>query len=66
MTAAASVVPTDRIRALSPTAEAASRIGTASRIRVGMAAYPMPTPAAHTHDASSSCQGAPIRNSATR
>ena len=38
MTAEAKVVPIERISPLSPTADAASRIGTESRIRVGIAA----------------------------
>ena len=66
MTAAARVVPAERIRPLTPTAEAASRAGTESRISVGMAAYPMPTPAEATQDASSSCHGASIMTRATR
>ena len=66
ITAAASVVPTERIRALRPTADAASRIGAVSRIRVGIAAYPMPTPAEATQEATSSCHGASIRKNATR
>ena len=48
ITAAATVVPTERISALMPTAEAASFMGTASMISVGIAAYPMPTPAEQT------------------
>jgi hypothetical protein len=36
--AAARVVPTDRLSAFSPTAEAASLSGTASMMRVGIAA----------------------------
>ena len=64
ITAAASVVPTERIRALTPTADAASVGGTASRIRVGIAAYPMPTPAEATRHATISSHGELIRKNA--
>ena len=66
ITAAATLVPTERISPLMPTAEAASVIGTESRMRVGIAAYPIPTPADATHEASSSCHGASISSRATR
>src|ERR1700712_5824807 len=57
ITAAATLVPIERISPLIPTAEPASVIGTESRIRVGIAAYPIPTPADATHEATSSCHG---------
>ena len=66
ITAAARVVPTERMRALTPTAEAASLGGTESRIRVGIAAYPMPTPAEATQQATRSCHGELIRKKPTR
>jgi len=66
MTAPATVVPMDRISALTPTAEPASLSGTLSMTRVGIAAYPMPTPAEAMHEASMSSHGASMRNSAVR
>ncbi|GAB3196214.1 hypothetical protein GCM10027062_04950 [Nocardioides hungaricus] len=66
MIAAATVVPTGRISEFRPTTDAASRTGTESRMRVGMAAYPMPTPALATQEATSSCHGASMRRNAVR
>ena len=66
ITAAATVVPTERISALMPTAEPASFIGTASMISVGIAAYPMPTPAEQIREATRTCHGALIRKNERR
>ena len=60
------MVPTERISALTPTADAASVAGTASRMRVGIAAYPIPTPALATRQATISSHGELIRKNPTR
>jgi hypothetical protein len=65
MSAPAIVVPTDRMSELTPTEDEASVGGTLSRMRVGMAAYPMPTPAPAMHEAIMSCQGSLVMNTAS-
>src|SRR5699024_4465100 len=66
MTAPATVVPIERISALTPTPAPASEAGEFSRINVGIAAYPIPTPAEATQVDRRSCQGESAKNAARR